>query len=81
MCTDALPVKRIHTQPENVHALEGLACRARVAPASSPAAPASRVRRLRLRQAFSRMFGHKIVKADQIQRRCRTLHTPRTLSV
>ena len=30
---------------ENVHALEGLASRKRVAPASSPAAPASRVRR------------------------------------
>ena len=28
---------------ENVHALEGLACRKRVTPASSPAAPASRV--------------------------------------
>jgi hypothetical protein len=41
---------------ENVHALEGLACRARVTPASSPAAPASRVRRLRLCQAFSRML-------------------------
>ena len=38
---------------ENVHALEGLACRKRVAPASLPAAPASRVR---LRQAFSRML-------------------------
>ncbi len=37
--------------PENVHALEGLACRKRVAPASLPA-----VRRLRLRQAFSRML-------------------------
>ena len=34
-------------QTENVHALEGLACRKRVAPASSPTAPASRVRRLR----------------------------------
>jgi hypothetical protein len=33
--------------PENVHALEGLACRARVTSASSPAAPASRVRRSR----------------------------------
>ena len=33
--------------PENVHALEGLACHKRVAPASSPAAPASRVRRSR----------------------------------
>jgi hypothetical protein len=32
---------------ENVHALEGLACRKRVAPASSPAAPASRVRHSR----------------------------------
>ena len=32
---------------ENVHALEGLAFRKRVAPASSPAAPASRVRRSR----------------------------------
>ena len=32
---------------ENVHALEGLACRKRVAPATSPAAPTSRVRRLR----------------------------------
>ena len=32
---------------ENVHPLEGLACRKRVAPASSPAAPASRVRRSR----------------------------------
>ncbi len=32
---------------ENVHALEGLACRKRLAPASSPAAPASRVRRSR----------------------------------
>ncbi len=34
---------------ENVHALEGLACRKRAAPASSPAAPASasRVRRSR----------------------------------
>ena len=41
---------------ENVHALKGLACRKRVAPASSPAAPASRVRRLRLRQAFLRML-------------------------
>jgi hypothetical protein len=35
------------TQAENVHALEGLACRKRVAPASSPAASASRVRRSR----------------------------------
>ena len=33
--------------PENVHALEGLACRKRVTPASSPAAPTSRVRRSR----------------------------------
>ncbi len=32
---------------ENVHALEGLACRKRVAPASSHAAPASRARRSR----------------------------------
>ncbi len=32
---------------ENVHALEGLACRKRVAPASTPTAPASRVRRSR----------------------------------
>ena len=30
-----------------VHALKGLACRARVTPASSPAAPASRMRRSR----------------------------------
>ena len=30
-----------------MHALEGLACRKRVAPASSPAAPASRIRRSR----------------------------------
>jgi hypothetical protein len=33
--------------PENVHALESLACRKRVTPASSPAAPVSRVRRSR----------------------------------
>jgi hypothetical protein len=31
----------------NVHAREGLACRKRVSPASSPAAPAIRVRRSR----------------------------------
>ena len=30
---------------ENAHVLEGLACRKRVAPASSPATPTSRVRR------------------------------------
>ena len=36
-----------HRQAENVHALKGLACRARVAPASSSATPASRVRRSR----------------------------------
>ena len=42
-----------HTEPlENVHALEGLVCRLRVAPASSPAAPASRVRR-RLRSTLA----------------------------
>ena len=39
--------KLVDTATENVHALEGLACRKRIAPASSPAAPASRVRRSR----------------------------------
>ena len=43
-------------QPDNVHVLEGLACRKRIAPASSLAAPASRLRRLQLRQAFERML-------------------------
>ena len=39
---------------ENVHALEGLACRKRVAPASSPATPTSRVQRShRLRSALA----------------------------
>ncbi len=53
------------TQPETVHAREGLACRKRVAPASSPAAHASRVRRsrLRLRLAFSRMLWSQNSKA------------------
>ena len=36
-----------NTATENVHALEGLACCKRADPASSPAAPASRVRRWR----------------------------------
>ena len=43
---------------ENVHAREGLACRKRVAPASSPAAPASRVRRSRrLRSTLAAALG------------------------
>ncbi len=50
--TDAQHPTRFHSNQshepaENVYALEGLACRKRVAQASSPAAPASRVRRSR----------------------------------
>ena len=42
--------QQVLSPSENVHALEGLACRKRVAPASSPAAPASRERRMLLSQ-------------------------------
>ncbi len=47
-CHEYIPfVLATGIQAENVHALEGLACRKRVTPASSPAAPATRVRRSR----------------------------------
>jgi hypothetical protein len=56
----------IARQTENVHALEGLACRKRVTPASSPAAPASRVRRSRrlrsTRAAAPGLLAHALVK-------------------
>jgi hypothetical protein len=63
---------------ENVHALEGLACRARVAPASSPASHckqgAAYAPRLRLRQAFSRMLWSQNNKnRPYIATLCRTL--------
>ena len=51
----------LHIGAENVHALECLACRKHVAPASSPAAPASRVWRLRLLWPSRACFGHKAV--------------------
>jgi hypothetical protein len=54
---------------ENVPALEGLACRKRVALASSPAAPASRVRRSTLAAAPG-LLAHALVtkqkKADHL---------------